>query len=414
MTTPTTIIAESYFDGERFFEDGPYTITTLNGRIDSLERGAPPAGSIDHVHAPFLMPGLVEGHAHLFLNGAELDVKKRSDYLSAPREEMMAVARSSAQASMRSGVTLLRDAGDIHGINTAIKAELAGRGDAPAIRSAGRALRKVKRYGSFMAIEATDSESIVACIEELVPTADVVKVLMTGIIDFKSGKMMGSVQFDAAEAELIVTTARAHGLRTFTHCSGVDGLAIAVGAGMDSIEHGFFMTRKILEQMAEKQIAWVPTFSPVHFQFERPELAGWDAETVGRLEQILDNHYRHLAMAFEMGVPIVAGSDAGSYGVPHGVALIDELFHAAKAGIPLEAILASATSTPRARWGYPSADIKPGNYLDLIVLGGSPRVDMENLRRIRAVYRSCPTAGAHQASHRPAHIDDANPAPLYQ
>ncbi|HEY3331744.1 MAG TPA: amidohydrolase family protein [Capsulimonadaceae bacterium] len=398
-------VTRSYFDGERFFESGPYTIVAEESRITLIEIGdygtklqaryAQLTGAAVTVErVPFLMPGLVEGHAHLFLNGAELDVKVRSAYLKADKDEMLAVARDSVRETYCAGVTLVRDAGDIHGINTHIKAECAGQREAPAIRSAGRALRKVKRYGSFMALEAADSEGIVARIDEMAPLADDIKVLMTGIIDFKTGEMVGSPQFEIGEAQLIVNQARTYGKKTFTHCSGLDGLRIAVGAGMDSIEHGFFMTDEILQMMAEKQTAWVPTFSPVVFQRDRPELAGWDADTVGRLSGILDNHYAHLERSYRMGVPIVAGSDAGSYGVPHGSALIDELFHERRAGIPIEGVLASATSIPRRVWGCESANIRVGNGVDMIALHGSPRDNMENLRCVLSVYREPVGVGA--------------------
>jgi len=364
-------VTNGYFDGERFFEDGPYTIAAVDGRIQSIIAGdfagalsaeyllsADADVGVDRV--PFLMPGLVEAHAHLFLDGAELDTATRAAYLNA---------------------------GDIHGINTAIKAEIQGRDCVPNIRSAGRAIRKNKRYGSFMAVEAADSAGIASVIDEIAPNADDIKVLMTGIIDFKTGQMAGSPQFNMHEARLIVSMARSCGKKTFTHCSGLDGLSIAVDAGMDSIEHGFFMNTDILERMADKQTAWVPTFSPVAFQRDRPELAGWDTDTVARLDVILDNHYRHLFKAHQLGVPIVAGSDAGSYGVPHGTGLVDELFHAEHAGIPVAANLASATSVPRRLWGCASANIQVGNRIDMIAVTGSPREKLDHVRNVVAVFR---------------------------
>ena len=188
------------------------------------------------------------------------------------------------------------------------------------------------------------------------------------------------------ETKLIVQTARELGRLTYAHCSGRDGLEIAVAAGIDSIEHGFFMDKDILQQMADKGIAWVPTFCPVYFQYERPELADWNASTVEKLWAILARHFEHIALACEMGVPVIAGSDAGSYGVPHGKSLIDEMFFQRRAGMPVDKVLASATSLPRQKWKCASADIVAGNQADFIALAGSP---FENLNHLRHVQRVC-------------------------
>lgn len=393
------IVADSYFDGTRHHARGPFTIEVVDGRIEEILAGDRSDGLATrhrHLHgeqvtvlrAPFVLPGLVEAHCHLFLDGAELDVQKRKDYLTAPREAMLAVGRRSLRQNIDAGVTLVRDAGDVHGVNTQLKAESASQtGCSPAILSAGRALRKAGRYGSFMAIEATDDASIVQAIHQLAPTADQLKILLTGIIDFERGQMKGGVQFDLEETRLIVRTARKLGLRTFAHCSGLDGLKIAVEAGIGSIEHGFFMEPEILRVMADKGIAWVPTFSPVYFQYERPELAGWNSETVAGLWGILERHFEHIALADEWGVPIVAGSDAGSYGVPHGQGLIDELLFLRRSGLSIESVLAAATSLPRRLWGCECVDIHPGRRVELIVLAGSPFEDMDYLRRARTVLR---------------------------
>jgi imidazolonepropionase-like amidohydrolase len=283
---------------------------------------------------------------------------------------------------------LIRDAGDIHGINHELRTELSQTNGITAdLRSPGRAIRKAGRYGGFMAEETTDAQSIERTVRRLAETADDLKILLTGIIDFEKGQMKGGVQFDLSETRLIVKIAHEHGLKTFAHCSGQDGLQIAVDAGIDSIEHGFFMDRQIVAKMADKGIAWVPTFSPVWFQYERPECCGWNQASVERLNQILNNHFEHIAAASDAGVPIVAGSDAGSYGVPHGRGLIDELLFQHRAGMSMEKVLASATSTPRRLWGCPSADIKAGNEANLLVLDGSPFDSIENLRSIRQIIR---------------------------
>jgi imidazolonepropionase-like amidohydrolase len=73
-----------------------------------------------------------------------------------------------------------------------------------------------------------------------------------------------------------------------------------------------------------------------------------------------------------MGVPVVVGSDAGSHGVVHGVAVIDEIKFLVEAGMSMAKALNAATSLPRRLWGGASADIKPGDHVDIIGLPESP------------------------------------------
>jgi imidazolonepropionase-like amidohydrolase len=175
-----------------------------------------------------------------------------------------------------------------------------------------------------------------------------------------------------------------------------------VAAGVDSIEHGYFMTRDILGRMADKGIAWVPTFSPVHFQWAFPQHAGWDQATVANLSRILDDHAEQVALAHDLGVPIIAGSDAGSPGVDHGGGLIDELLHLLRAGLPMPAVLRAATSRPRALWDMEPARIARGDRADLILLDRSPFDDPGALREVHLLLKGEECYAPVNASERAA------------
>ncbi|MBI2301516.1 MAG: amidohydrolase family protein [Armatimonadetes bacterium] len=391
------IVADSCFDGERHRPEQT-TIVIRDGRIGEVvagdlaaQNGATPAelrqADVEVVRTPFAMPGLVEGHCHLFLDGDETDQALRSAHLKQPFEGLLETAWRSLELNVAAGITAIRDAGDVHGVNTRIKAELTAQpGRTPEMRSAGFAIRKAKRYGSFLAREVQGLDDLPQVIRDVAPTADYLKIMLSGIIDFESGTVKGAPQFDVEEAKLIQATAEELGLQTSSHISGLDGLTIAAEAGINSIEHGFFMNREILAVMRDKQIAWIPTFMPVDFQWRYPEYCGWNEATVGELRKILDNHDEHLVAAYEMGVPVICGSDAGSYGSPHGRALIEDLVLMRRAGAPMEAILRSATSLPRATWGLPRADLAVGCEANVLCLAGSPFDAVEHVRSPQAVY----------------------------
>jgi imidazolonepropionase-like amidohydrolase len=377
-----TLIAKRWFDGTRYHGAEPGTLIIEGDRIVDLIPGIQMTTDEAQI-CEFVMPGLAEGHCHLFLEGSELDYRKRTDYLDAPLEQMLQVARDNVLRHLACGVTLVRDAGDRYGVNHRIRDETRSLD----IRSAGAALRRPKRYGSFMAREVETPEDICSAVREIAKSSLDAKIIQTGIIDFESGTVKGAPQFALDGLTYFVQCAHEADMKTFAHCSGTEGIRIAVAAGVDSIEHGFFMTRELLSLMADQGTAWVPTFSPVHFQWKFPESAGWGPATVAKLRDILDSHAEHVALAAQLGVNLVAGSDAGSPGVEHGKSLIDEIFHFLRCGIPMEQALRSATSLPRELWGAPSADIRKGGRSDMIVLAGDPFIDSEHLRHVQTIVR---------------------------
>lgn len=376
------LTAKSWFDGRRYHRNEPVTLVIEGERIKEIITGGHPfSGSVEACE--FIMPGMVEAHCHLFLDGGELDYRKRSNYFKVPFEQMLQVAEANISRSLASGITLIRDAGDRYGVNHHVRdgtCELD-------VRSSGIALRRPKRYGAFMAREVSTREEIRATVIELAKSVNDLKIIETGIIDFESGTVKGEPQFDLDDLSYVVDCAHEVGLKTFAHCSGAQGIDVAVSAGVDSIEHGFFMTRELLRKMASQGTAWVPTFSPVQFQWEQPESAGWNTDTVSKLRSILDSHREHVALAAQMGVNLVAGSDAGSLGVIHGKGLIDEIFHFLECGVPMERALSAATSIPRALWSTASSDVAKGSRADMVILGGDPFVDRTHLYDVRGVVR---------------------------
>lgn len=379
------VVADAWFDGERR-HDTAVTARVVDGRIADLDHGdlaEPLARRGLPVHrAAFLMPGLVDAHVHLFLDGAPTDAGVRASHLKQPLDALVDAARASARQSIACGVTLVRDAGDRHGINDTIRAEAAQAASGlPRVRSGGVALRRPKRYGAFMATEVGDAAEIRQTVTKLAAGNDEIKLILTGIIDFDAGAVTDEPQFALEEARLVVETARACGRQTFAHCSGAKGLEIAVEARVDSIEHGFFMQRGFLERMADRGIAWTPTFCPVHFQWARPEAVGWSAGTVQNLRRILDDHARHLRLAQELGVRLLLGTDAGSMGVEHGHAVCEEIDRFLDAGLSLEHVLAAATANPRRYFGFEHATLARGAPFDALLLDASPFEDLGALRR---------------------------------
>ena len=368
------IQADTYFDGDRLHRHGPYLLEIADGVCRTIRTGSDPRADRS---GRLLLPTPVEAHAHLFLDGDELNPERRAAYLRRSREELLAGARNNVRRYRDAGITAIRDAGDIHGINLQLRDEFAGTDIH--IVSAGHGLRREGRYGSFLAKPFDPAAQ--APFAAWASGTDMVKIVLTGIIDFENGEVKGNPQFSEAETRAIVNAAHARGLKTFAHCSGTAGLRIAATAGVDTIEHGFFMPSEVLELMAEKQIAWTPTLLPVHVQWAHPEYCGWNPATVDKLRGILDDHRANLLRAEALGIPILAGSDAGSYGVPHAAGLWSELELLRQTGLREETVWRSAISEPRRIFGLPPVRVAVGEPADWVLMQDA-RSGAENVFRL--------------------------------
>jgi imidazolonepropionase-like amidohydrolase len=340
-----------------------------------------------------MLPCLIEAHAHLFLDGAPICLADRERYLKETTPDvMLARARNRWPKILQCGVGAVRDAGDKHAVGLALaaeaKAHVGKRRSTPYIDSPGAAIHHRGRYGSFMGQPIEDFPTPAACVAARVAGgADRIKLLVSGIIDFRQGRVTTPPQMPVDEVKALVAAARSHGRQTFAHASGADGVENSVEGGVNTVEHGFFITEDQLMRMRDRQIAWVPTFAPVQLQIDRAVELGWDDVVVSHLKRIIAAHQDALRRAHEMGVPIIAGSDAGSCGVPHGIGLLDELCHMESAGLPPMAVLRAATGTSAGVLGFPESigRIAPGCRSRFILTRHDPLATVANLRNAKTI-----------------------------
>lgn len=109
------VFVDGWFDGERHHRGTPGTFLVKDGRIGDIAAGDHSADlarrGISVQRGGFLMPGLVDAHVHLFLDGAPTDAKLRSEHFKQPVEHLTEAARISARQNLACGVTVVRDAG---------------------------------------------------------------------------------------------------------------------------------------------------------------------------------------------------------------------------------------------------------------------------------------------------------------
>ncbi len=385
------VVADDFFDGERLHHF-PHTLTIAAGVVESVAEGdfgellATQGWAVER--GALLLPGLVDAHVHLFLDGASTDLAHRAEHLRRPLPQLVNSARQQARDTAAWGVTLVRDAGDRHGINHRLRQEAQQpRSALPRVRSAGCGLKRPRRYGSFMGVDAGAAANLDALVEEIANDADEVKLILTGTLSFDGkGGEEEDPQFSTAEATRVVQGAHRRGRKVMAHCSSTAGLQIALAAQVDSIEHGFFVDRSVLERMRDLDIAWTPTFGPLHFQWAHPKVARWPGPAVDTMRRLLDDHAEHLRLAHALGVRLLVGSDAGSMGMQHGRAVYEEMRQFLRAGLPLQAVLAAATGVPRRHFGEPWPRLVKGAPFEAVLFLASPFGDARLLQRPHRVW----------------------------
>jgi len=294
-----------------------------------------------------VLPGLIEGHSHIFLEGAETAAEIRSDYQKQDPEILYEKAGARLHILARLGVIAMRDGGDKDQVGLRLSRLTASRDCPPfttRVFSPGAGIHRQGRYGSFFGRPLEDCASIDSCVQSRVAEgADHIKIVPTGIINFEKGQVVAKPQFSVEEIEHFRTAAHTLQKHVMAHASGDIGVGYAIDGGVDTVEHGFFITDDQLSRMRDRNISWVPTFAPVQEQLDHSDIMGWTGETLNHLKVILENHARSLQKALALGVNVLVGSDAGSYSVAHGVGLFYEMELLENAGMPTLDILCQVT-----------------------------------------------------------------------
>ena len=343
-----------------------------------------------------ILPGMVDCHVHLALDGASPGPgRSREEDRQKAREK---VARSLLGCLAR-GVLAVRDGGDRAGTGLLAKRMVAeGEAAGPWVAACGWALRRSGMYGSFLG-PGLDGDLEGACRRLVRAGADQLKVLVTGIVDFREYGRVGPQQFNEEELRSVVLFARRHGLKVMAHVNSDRAVKMAVRAGVDSVEHGYFVSKETLLLMAERGVSWVPTVVPVAALSGREDL--FSEKERKAAEKTYKAHLEAVAAAAELGVRLAVGTDAGSPGVPHGKGFLRELELYRRAGLSGAAVLRAATAGGAKIAGCEDkvGVLAEGSPANMVVVDRDPLADpAAALASIRCVFLS----GGFGRGHRPA------------
>lgn len=322
-----------------------------------------------------LLPALVDAHLHLGL------LRRKW-----PGKSKVMIEPDMLAGLLRSGITAVRDGGDRAGLNLKAKQLAARPGEAcPLVVATGSAMRRHDHYGSFLGHGYRSVSQVSSMVSRGFSRGiDQLKVVVSGIVSFNSFGTVDGKSLKSEELAAITGCAREFSLPVMAHASSPEAVAVAVKAGVDSVEHGYYVQPDTLALMAEKQVAWVPTVIPVAAQLGNPPAATRSGEQVEILKRIVEDHLTSIAIAAQEGLPLGLGTDAGADGVKHGSALVEEMLLYAKVPLSNQAILRAATVVN-------SRILALGNSMGLVEVGYSPRLlavrgnPLENLAALREI-----------------------------
>lgn len=297
----------------------------------------------------YALPGLVDAHAHLALASPRPDAGDEERSLA------------SARAHLDAGVLAVREPGSPNRASARLS-----EGSLPTVLTAGRFLAPPGRYFPGLAREVGNRGLVEAALDELAYSGGWVKV----IGDFFDGD--GSFSVNYTDEVLAEAASRVHagGGRLTMHSMIPESMQQAIEAGFDGVEHGSMVANGQIEAMAGAGITWTPTaLIDDVLRDTAPGILGEDGARA--LVERLAGHGEAIRRAHQLGVRILAGTDAGM--VPHGVVAQEiRLLHSF--GLPAEAALGAGSWEARSYLGL--SGIEVGARADLVVFPDDPRGDL--------------------------------------
>ncbi|MDN2564647.1 amidohydrolase family protein [Aquibium sp. A9E412] len=335
-----------------------------------------------------VLPGLIDCHVHLSMDALAAPVA-----LDTPQAQLVGLmtASKNALASLGSGLTTVRDCGTPGGIDFALRQAAAdGLCVTPRLVLSGRALCMTGGHGwQLLGVEVDGADAARrAARAQLKAGADNVKLIATGGI-LTQGTEIGSPQLTVDEMRAAVEEAHKAGKIAAAHAHGAQGIKNAAVAGVDSVEHGYFVDAEGIALMLEHGTTLVATSAAVRNVVRQGTAAGIPAHSVAKAQSAIDAHVAGFKAAHKAGVRLAMGTDSGVPFTHHGNNL-DELVYLVEMGLtPMEAILvATRDSAAMLKLDGRVGTLEADKLADLVVVDGDPLTDIAVLRdpqRIRRV-----------------------------
>ena len=357
--------------------------------------GTPPAGvEVIDLSKATVLPGFADTHTHVLLQGDITSEDYDAQLLKQSIPYRAILGARNARIALEHGFTTLRDL-ETEGAMYAdvdVKTAIAnGEVPGPRMQVATRALTPTGLYPLLgyswelkvpTGVQYADGVEGVrkAVREQIMYGADWIKYYSDRHYHFESdGVLHSMVNYTDEEAKAIVDETHRLGKKVAAHCIGSDGIAAALRAGVDTIEHGDGLTEALMDEMARKGVYWVPTI--MVGAYVAPGRGGiW--------QRMADLERDNLPKAVKHGVKIALGTDAGGFDWK-GLNQALEFDYYVRYGMsPMQAIRTGTTvAAELLGWSDKVGSVEAGKWADIVAVAGDPLKDITELQRVKFVMK---------------------------
>lgn len=338
----------------------------------------------DVIHANVVTPGFFNCHVHIlypvgFKFDTQFSLMEKAFY-----------AQKHCKEYLESGVTFIRVVGTEENYDLQIKEAIENHViEGPHMYCASKVICMTGGHGWQEGIEADGKDACLKAVRtQLRSGVDLIKIMATGGVMTK-GVEPGNAQFTVDEMKVMIEEAHKAGRKTATHAQGLQGIKNALYAGIDSIKHGCFLDDECLERMKEQNTFLVPTLCAPQCIIDKGVENGVAQYMVDKTLKVKDAHVESVKKAYEKGIPIALGTDAGTpFNYHNNTAYEMELL--ARLNIPNMDILKMATINSARCVGVEKdyGSIEVGKQADLVCLNENPLENISNVRKINRVIQS--------------------------
>ena len=390
----TYIHSSNFFDVESGKYQSEKTIIIENKKIIDIKDGyVDPINNenLIDLKGKFLFPGFMDMHVHF---GQEYQSKAERP-IKIERETQAILAADHAIKTLKVGFTTVRQVGDSGLVAISLRDLInSNKIIGPTIYTSGKSIATTGGHADPTNGKSIDDydhpkpedgvingpyDAFKAVRQRYKDGADGIKLTVTGGV-LSVAKSGDNPQFTLDEINAVVDAAKDYGFWVAVHAHGPEGMKRAVIAGVDSVEHGTFMTEEIMDLMINNNVYYVPTISAGEFVAQKslidnyfPDIVRPKAASVGPQ---IGNTFKK---AHLRGVPIAFGTDAGVQA--HGTNL-DEFIYMVNYGMsPTDAIISATKNTAKLLDIYKDVgSIDVGKDADFVALTKDPLIDIQNIK----------------------------------